>query len=115
METRTAHFRTAFHLLCWRKRTSRSPGQGEIKSRRIVRSGKIQRSSDLFRQSAREICSRANGVVGLQGERSALGSSRRADPARSFRQLVEKRSRVHVALRFVPSAFGAWKLPCLGL
>src|SRR6266487_738988 len=116
METRTAHLRTAFHLFRRRNRASRSPGQGEIKSRRIVRSEKIQRSSDLFRQSAREIRSRANGVVSLQGVAVCPGGAVAVATQPLLFGSLPKSDR-EFTLHYVSCrrAFGAWKLPRLEL
>src|SRR5207302_5419962 len=63
METRPAHFRSAFHIFRRRQRASRSSQTSESEKGHFVRPQKLQRSSHLLRQPTREIRSRIDGFV----------------------------------------------------
>ncbi len=82
METRPAQFDSTFDLLYRSDRTSRVARAGENESRGLVRSQEIQRQCPLVRKSAREIRSRADGIVSgslfipsaVEGPRCTLSS-----------------------------------------
>src|ERR1700756_3145738 len=78
METRSAHLRATFDLLCWCNRTSRSSRSGTEEVRQGFRSKEIQRPGDFLREPASEIRARTDGIV----ECNALSSTRWGGTAR---------------------------------
>src|ERR1700722_10516924 len=76
METRAPHLRAALHLFRRRQRASRSPRRREEKVGQRLRPQEVQRRGDFLRQSAGEICPRANGAV------NDVATRRRNDEAR---------------------------------